>query len=498
MINSCWNSFARHSITTCLKSNKKTFEEVQESNVWDRFFAETEDEGQNPEVNAETFEKFREALVKDEKLDTFQEVVNKTFINIDQNGLLQNLEHEIGTGNMLELEVYSKGDISSSRRVSVSDVRIAEVSVDLRDRLIEEFKKETEKIFDGQMVAERIYQWLKPQLPITLTFDQTNTTRAVEEAIKVVDLEPEMRKYEPGEKLEQIRQDRKLQGIIAGMPLDKVDINLLRAEHEAQVLSEGMIMKTLRSILFFGLFAAVFSMVCQYLYYRDQHLLNDLRHFAVLLGLILLTLTVAWMSALNLEWRAEIVPIMLFSITIAIAYHIELAIILSALVSLAFSVAHGYGMAEFVILTAASSSSALMCRKIRSRTKLVNIGLLVAAIVFPTVVGVNYLLGQPLGFPLLTDAAWFAGGAGMAGLIMTALLPFLERWFDIQTDISLLELSDANHTLLKELVQRSPGTYNHSINVASISEAAADMIGANGLLCRVGAYFHDIGKIQKT
>ena len=80
---------------------------------------------------------------------------------------------------------------------------------------------------------------------------------------------------------------------------------------------------------------------------------------------------------------------------------------------------------------------------------------------------------------------------------MTALLPFLERWFDIQTDISLLELSDANHPLLKELVQRAPGTYNHSINVASISEAAADAIGANGLLCRVGAYFHDVGKLRK-
>ena len=80
---------------------------------------------------------------------------------------------------------------------------------------------------------------------------------------------------------------------------------------------------------------------------------------------------------------------------------------------------------------------------------------------------------------------------------MTAMLPFLEQWFGIQTDISLLELSDANHPLLKQLVQRAPGTYNHSINVASIAEAAAEAIGANGLLCRVAAYFHDIGKMRK-
>ena len=107
------------------------------------------------------------------------------------------------------------------------------------------------------------------------------------------------------------------------------------------------------------------------------------------------------------------------------------------------------------------------------------------------------MLGQPFGWAATKNALWFAGGAAVAGLLMTGVLPFLERIFDIQTDISLLELSDANHPLLKELVQRAPGTYNHSINVASMSEAAAEAIGANGLLCRVAAYFHDVGKLRK-
>jgi putative nucleotidyltransferase with HDIG domain len=170
---------------------------------------------------------------------------------------------------------------------------------------------------------------------------------------------------------------------------------------------------------------------------------------------------------------------------------------LSALVCLAFTVTHGYGIGEFVILTTASATAAMNCRQIRSRTKLVNIGLVSALIVFPSVMGVQYLIGQPFNVMLLTNALLFAGGTFFAGLLMTGLLPFMERWFEIQTDISLLELSDANHPLLKELVQRAPGTYNHSINVASISEAAAEAIGANGLLCRVGAYFHDVGKLRK-
>ncbi len=80
---------------------------------------------------------------------------------------------------------------------------------------------------------------------------------------------------------------------------------------------------------------------------------------------------------------------------------------------------------------------------------------------------------------------------------MTGMLPLVEKAFGVQTDLSLLELGDASHPLLRRLAQRAPGTYNHSINVASIAESAADSIGANGLLVRVGAYFHDIGKMFK-
>jgi putative nucleotidyltransferase with HDIG domain len=67
----------------------------------------------------------------------------------------------------------------------------------------------------------------------------------------------------------------------------------------------------------------------------------------------------------------------------------------------------------------------------------------------------------------------------------------------VLTDISLLELGDMAHPLLQELVRRAPGTYNHSIIVGSIAEAATDSIGAWGLLARVGAYYHDIGKMLK-
>jgi len=81
-------------------------------------------------------------------------------------------------------------------------------------------------------------------------------------------------------------------------------------------------------------------------------------------------------------------------------------------------------------------------------------------------------------------------------LLTIGLLPFFEFLFGITTDITLLELSDLNHPLLKRLALEAPGTYQHSIIVGNISEEAAKAIGANSLLTRVGAYFHDIGKME--
>ena len=441
------------------------------------------------------FNRFRLSLEKDAELTSLREAIDRAFFEIDKNGLLESLTHDIGQGSMQEIDVYV-GETSGARRVEVSSVRIAEVSGKLQSALVAELKLKPETISNPEFVANTIFRWIKPRLPVTLTWNEEATQKRTEDTLRAI--EPLKKTYKPGEPLEQFNaEDTERRGIKAGVPINEADLKLLRAEHKAQTDSEQWSVRLIRSLSFIGLFAAAFSMLSQYLYYRDRHLIDHLQSFSLLLGLMTLTLVTAWWLALYPTWRAEVVPIVLFSMTIAIAYHVELALFATGLVCFAFCAAHGYGLDEFVILMSASSTSAFYCRKIRSRTRLVNVGLTAAAIVFPTVLGVRFMLGQPMHQALLTDAILFAAGTFAAGLLMTNLLPFLEGWFEIQTDARLLELSDANHPLLKELVQRAPGTYNHSINVASISEAAADAIGANGLLCRVAAYFHDVGKLRK-
>ncbi|MBI4227888.1 MAG: HDIG domain-containing protein [Candidatus Omnitrophica bacterium] len=101
------------------------------------------------------------------------------------------------------------------------------------------------------------------------------------------------------------------------------------------------------------------------------------------------------------------------------------------------------------------------------------------------------------------DAAWSGAWWGIVSgaasfVVVIALLPVLENLFGLITNVTLLELSDLNHPLLKELSLHAPGTYHHSLIVATLAEAGCDAIGANGLLARVGCYFHDIGKLPKA
>jgi len=99
------------------------------------------------------------------------------------------------------------------------------------------------------------------------------------------------------------------------------------------------------------------------------------------------------------------------------------------------------------------------------------------------------LLAQSIGFV-------FAGGL-LTAVLVIGLMPFFEVTFGILSDLKLVELSNPNHPLLRKLLTETPGTYHHSLMVGNLSEAAAEAVGANGLLCRVGSFYHDVGKTKR-
>jgi hypothetical protein len=142
--------------------------------------------------------------------------------------------------------------------------------------------------------------------------------------------------------------------------------------------------------------------------------------------------------------------------------------------------------------------------QVRRRTRLIRAGLFVGlatwalAIIFPNQI---MIIWEALGANDWQMIGWQSlaaiGGGVICAMIVGGLLPVLETCFGITTDIRWLELADLNHPLLRRMTIEAPGTYHHSLVVANLAEAAAEAIGANPTMCRVGAYFHDIGKLVK-
>lgn len=451
------------------------------------------------------FNDLREALAEDMELTKFEQAVQATMTDYERDGLLVTLEHELGEGNQTAILVHDVGNEKNTHRVEVEDVRIAEATADFRQQLAAQIEAVGLPAKHIETLAQLVATWVtNKKFPSTLTLNAEATRIAQdEEAARV---EPATKTYAPGDKL-----------ATGGQPLTKEDLDRLLLEYHSQIDAMTVGDKLQRSLADIGMYFALYVLCGTYIFYHDRRILNGLYRLTTLLWVTVATVAIAMVAAGD-QWRAETVPLMLYGTTMAIAYRRELALLLATSVCLVVTVSTGQGLAEFVIFVSSVAASILLVGRIRSRTKLLYVGLGAGTVVSLTTIGIGTLMEQPYGWsgltstpfeslneltqttfllPLAGGALWYGFCAILAGILMTGLLPFIERLFDVQTDISLLELGDAAHPLLQELVRRAPGTYNHSITVASIAEAAAEAVGANGLLVRVGAYFHDIGKMLK-
>ncbi len=150
----------------------------------------------------------------------------------------------------------------------------------------------------------------------------------------------------------------------------------------------------------------------------------------------------------------------------------------------------------FLVMMAVATTVSFTLGDIRSRMRLIYVGAWTgaAAGVMAALVGLSQQ--QAPGF-VAGQAGVAAGAAFLACCVVLVLLPVIEKIFRLATSMTLLEWADTSTPLLKQLIQKAPGTWQHSHLLGSMAEAAADEIGANGLLVRVGAYYHDIGKMCK-
>lgn len=336
-----------------------------------------------------------------------------------------------------------------------------------------------------QAVLER---WLQTRVTPTLTYDVEGT---------------EKKRSEARQKTPPVRDVfKRAQLLVApGSVIEEETLEILRAQYDTTERQVPYFERVVRMLTVLSLLIVLGGMNGYHLVRNEPRLATNVGRLTVYLAAVTLsTILGRWLSFD--PWRAEVVPILCVVMILAIAYNQVLAALTGFSITLIVTLANGRSVGEFVVLMSVMAASVVPLNQVSNRMKLVKVGFWAAVTYFLVTWGVNIVESQQLGRlwtdrHLLTTSLQGAGWSFLTGFLVSGGLPFIEKMFGVVTDISLLELSDVSHPLLQELVQRAPGTYSHSNGVATIAETAADAIGANGLLCRVGAYYHDVGKMLK-
>lgn len=330
--------------------------------------------------------------------------------------------------------------------------------------------------------------WIHFQAPTTLVYDSERTLKERDQARNQV--EEIFDTFQRGTIL-----------VEPGQLIDDSQLALLRAEYEAKEKAVPTYERVIRVTIIFLMLVVLAVLNGYHLLRNKKAVARTVSRLSIYLSVIILTIFLARLLSYD-PWRAEVLPLVVTVMVFAIVYDQMMAILTALSLSLVLCLSTGGSLGHFVVLMSVSAVAVTSLGNVSSRSTLIKLGFGMGLTYFLVYWGINLINNQELsnGFfdqQIVWESLQGAGWCLAAGYLVAGSLPFIESLFGVVTDISLLEMSNVSHPLLQELVRRAPGTYNHSISVATIGEAAADKIGANGLLVRVAAYYHDIGKMLK-
>ncbi len=234
-----------------------------------------------------------------------------------------------------------------------------------------------------------------------------------------------------------------------------------------------------------------------YLHRNEQGVWGRFRDIAILAALVLGVVYGTWLSALILPGVPPyVLPIPLAPILATLLLNPRVGILVAVVgvgVGILFGVLDG---AHVVGSLLAGAAGVTAMGVISERSRLISAGGLIVTVTGASALGATLIESGTL------QQAIVAGGLGLVGgaltvILMLGMLPVFEHVFGVTTDVRLLELANPGQPLLKRLMMEAPGTYSHSVMTGNLAETAAQQIGANALLTRVGAYYHDVGKILR-
>ncbi|RXE59906.1 HD family phosphohydrolase [Acetivibrio mesophilus] len=365
-------------------------------------------------------------------------------------------------------EVLIRSHVSDIMRKDITEDNLKEMVNELKDGIFNsEIKYELKNV--ALSVSDFI---LKPNRAIDNELTKTKRTAAYNDPGNVETIKKGQRILSAGD----IVTEDKLRVL--------EDLNLLETKSRFDFSFAGGILVIL--LLLSLLLILYMHNFCKKVYYNRSDLI-------LLSVVILMMLFIArWVH----EYSPLIIPIFIATMLISILLDLRLAIVVNVVLTMAISLMINYDFKFIYMALISGTFSAFIVSKANQRNRLSLAGTVVSVINVLLVAAIDIIYKSGWETVLRECTLVFVNGI-MSMVITIGLLPFLESTFNIITPLRLLEFANPNQPLLKRLLMEAPGTYHHSLMVGNLAEAGTEAIGGNALLARVGAYFHDIGKLKR-
>ncbi|MCJ7800758.1 MAG: HDIG domain-containing protein, partial [Candidatus Marinimicrobia bacterium] len=230
------------------------------------------------------------------------------------------------------------------------------------------------------------------------------------------------------------------------------------------------------------------------LLYRKDTFLNS-RLVLLISILFASTIALAYLFYVQLDFSEYLIPVVVTAMTLTILFDARIGFMGATTIVLLIGMMIGNNIDFIIVMLFTSSIAMYNVRQLRTRSQVFTtiFSLLGASLLVIIAIG---LFKNESWDAIKIDLMYLSIVSVLAPIITYGLIGLFEIGFGVTTDLTLLELLDFNNPLLKRLQQQANGTFNHSVVVGNLAEGCADAIGAHALLCRVGAYYHDIGKLK--
>ena len=229
--------------------------------------------------------------------------------------------------------------------------------------------------------------------------------------------------------------------------------------------------------------------------YRSQ-IYNDIKLIALVGVIIIMQLALAHLIVYKLGWSEFFVPMSIAAMIFTVVFDGRIAFIIMVTLTLLTGIILSNNIPFIVANLFVSSLAIYTVRRLRSRSQILW-SILAVTSGYVAVIAVFAMIKFSSWESVMEHMVFATANGILSPLLSYGLLVLIERLFKITTNLTLLELLDFNNNLLSKLAMKAPGTFKHSIDVGNLAVAAAEAVGANSLLARVGAYYHDIGKAEK-